>query len=574
MVQVLNSPSETVDDAAFPHDRRVEFARRILILASITISISTSVVCLMLVFALGQPSEVVLPVMLGSLTYLAIPFMMHMGMRMDMARNFFFIVTILVVLGIGLNPSAGIAFGFVTYLPIFICIAGMLYQRTGILILAAASLMVIAAIAVVDVTRLPVGRMIETPGSIATISVRHGMAVIFSAVLVIVAMGLFEDMLDRLRSARDQARRASESKTSFLANVSHEVRTPLNAILGMAEILRSTDLNDDQRRKVDTIAESGTTLLEMLNDILDISRLEADRMPISVARQDSSDLFAGIERLWSPIAEDKKLQFLIDFDASVPEAIEIDAQRFRQCMNNLMSNAIKFTPEGFVRIAARWDDREGSPTRLVVDVQDSGIGMSADAASRIFDPFGQADDTIMGAFGGSGLGLTITRQLSRMMNGDLTFKSVAGEGTIFTLSIASKALEQEAPRTPRNATPAAGLRVLVVDDIPTNLMVAATYMRVLGAQVDEAMSGDQAVELMRNQMFDLVLLDMHMPDTDGLWVLEKVNTFRRNAPPIVMITAGATEAEMDRARALGARDVLIKPLTPRILETLLRSYAA
>ncbi|WP_185802899.1 ATP-binding protein [Pontivivens nitratireducens] len=568
MVQMHNKPRPPEDD------ERLGFARRILILASITISISTSVVCLMLVFALGEQSAVVLPIMLGSLTYLAIPFMLHLGMRLGLARDLFFVVTIAVVLVIGLTPQEGIVFGFVTYLPIFICIAGMLYQKKGIIILTLISLVVIALVAVGDMTRLPIQRTIEGPGSIVTISMRHSIAVIFSAVLVIVAMGLFETMLERLRTARDQARRAAESKAAFLANVSHEVRTPLNAILGMAEILRSSDLNEDQRRKVETISESGATLLEMLNDILDISRLEADRMPISPARQDSSDLFAGVERLWGPIAEDKNLRFLIDFDANMPEAIEIDAQRFRQCMNNLLSNAIKFTPEGFIRVAARWDDRVGSPTRLVVDVQDSGIGMSVDAASRIFDPFGQADDSIMGAFGGSGLGLTITRQLSRMMNGDLTFKSIAGEGTIFTLSIGVKALETEATRIPRDPHPANGLRVLVVDDIPTNLMIAATYMRVLGAQVDEATSGTQAVELMRNQVFDLVLLDLHMPDMNGLWVLEKVHSFRRKPPPIVMITAGATEAEMDRARSLGARDVLIKPLTPRVMESLLRSYAA
>ena len=574
MEQAHDMPDMIEQDEAFPRVRRIEFARRILILASITISISTSVVCLMLVFALGQPEAVVLPVMLGSLTYLAIPIAMHMGMRLDLARILFFGMTIAVILIIGLIPREGIAFGFVGYLPIFICIGGMLFRRPGILVLTAASLGVIALIAIADLSRLPIERNIVSAGSIATISVRHAMAVIFSAVLVIVAMSLFEDMLDRLRSARDQARRAAETKTTFLANVSHEVRTPLNAILGMAEILQGTDLTDDQRRKVETISESGTTLLEMLNDILDISRLEANRMPMSPARQDASDLLAGVERLWAPIAEEKGLQFLIDYDMTIPEAIEIDAQRFRQCMNNLISNAIKFTAQGFVRIAARWDDREGAPTRLIIDVQDSGIGMSPDAASRIFDPFGQADDTIMAAFGGTGLGLSITRQLARMMGGDLTFKSVAGQGTIFTLTLAVKALEPEAPRVRREADIASGLRVLVVDDIPTNLIVAATYMRAFGAQVDEASSGDQALELMRNQGFDLVLLDLHMPDTDGLWVLEKVSTFRRPAPPIVMITAGATEAEMDRARQLGARDVLIKPLTPRVLESLLRSYAA
>ncbi len=553
---------------------RADFARRILILASITISISTSVLSLMLVFALGQPQAMVLNVLIASLAYLAIPLLFRLGFRLEVVRDVFFALSFATIFLMSLSPDEGVAFGFVSYLPIFICIAGMLYKRAGIITLALLSVGLVGGIAIVDLMRLPVERVMDSPGSVATVAVRHGMAVVFSAVLVIVAMSLFEDMLGRLRAARDHARRTSESKTSFLANVSHEVRTPLNAILGMAEILQQTDLDPDQRRKVETISESGSTLLEMLNDILDISRLEADRMPISPSRQDASDLLAGIEGLWSPIAEDKGLQFLIDFDPDIPEAIEIDPQRFRQCMNNLLSNAIKFTPEGHVRVAMRWDDRPGQPTRLVVDVQDTGIGMSPDAASRVFDPFNQADDTIMGSYGGSGLGLTITRQLARMMGGDLVFKSVQNEGTLFTLTLGVKALEPEAPRNPVPAPVANGLRVLVVDDIPTNLMVAASYMRALGAQVDEAMSGDQALELMRNQAFDLVLLDMHMPDTNGLWVLEKVQNLRRKVPPIVMITAGATEPEMERARALGARDVLMKPLTPRVLESLLRSYAA
>ncbi|QPH53396.1 ATP-binding protein [Pontivivens ytuae] len=553
---------------------RADFARRILVLASITISISTSVLSLMLVFALGQPQAMVLNVLIASLAYLAVPLLFRLGFKLELVRDVFFALSFVTIFLMSLSPDEGVAFGFVSYLPIFICIAGMLYQRSGIIILALLSVGLVGGIAIVDLMRLPVERVMDSPGSVATVAVRHGMAVVFSAVLVIVAMSLFEDMLGRLRAARDHARRTSESKTSFLANVSHEVRTPLNAILGMAEILQQTELDPDQRRKVETISESGSTLLEMLNDILDISRLEADRMPISPSRQDASDLLAGVEGLWSPIAEDKGLQFLIDFDPDIPEAIEIDPQRFRQCMNNLLSNAIKFTPEGHVRVAMRWDDRAGQPTRLVVDVQDTGIGMSSDAASRVFDPFNQADDTIMGSYGGSGLGLSITRQLARMMGGDLVFKSVQNEGTLFTLTLGVKALEPEAPRAPAPAPVANGLRVLVVDDIPTNLMVAASYMRALGAQVDEAMSGDQALELMRNQAFDLVLLDMHMPDTNGLWVLEKVQNLRRKVPPIVMITAGATEAEMERARALGARDVLMKPLTPRVLESLLRSYAA
>ncbi|WP_316014241.1 ATP-binding protein [Roseobacter sp. HKCCA0434] len=559
------------DVSVLDRERRIDFARRILNLASITISISTSVICLMLVFVLGEPQAVVMPIMIGSLAFLLIPVALSRGMRFELARGVFFGVTLAVILGIGLLPAEGIAYGFVGYLPVFICIGGMVYSRTGIVVLTGLSVLVIAIIAGVELTRLPIEREIVAAGSIATIAVRHMMVVLFSGVLVIVAMGLYLDVLDRLRAARDQARRAAESKTTFLANVSHEVRTPLSAILGMAEILRDTDLTDDQRSKVETIEESGTTLLEMLNDILDISRLEANRMPIVQARQDTSDLFAGIERLWGPIAADKGLDLLIDYDMSLPEAVEIDAQRFRQCMNNLMSNAVKFTPEGQIRVAPRWIDREGQPTRLVVDVHDTGIGMSAEAATQLFTPFGQADPQIVQDFGGSGLGLVITRQLARMMGGDLTFKSVEGQGTIFTLTLAVRALVPEAPR-PRFT--ASGLRVLVADDIPTNLMIAATYMRSLGAQVEEATSGAQALDLMRNQVFDLVVLDMHMPDTNGTWVLDRARALRRPAPPIVMITAGATEAEMDRARQLGARDILLKPLTPAMLESLLSRFAA
>ncbi|RED11071.1 ATP-binding protein [Pontivivens insulae] len=557
------------------NSQRLRFGRRILILSSVTISITTSLISILLVFGLQQDQNAVLPVLIGSLIYLIIPVLFRVGLSVEIVRDSFFAITFAVVLLISLDPAAGVAFGFISYLPIFVCVAGMLYSLRGLLVIAGLATALVVSIAILDITRLPNVRTVSDPGEVIMIATRQGYAILFSTVLVIVAMRLFQDMLARMREARDEARRISESKTAFLANVSHEVRTPLNAILGMAEILKTTELTAGQRRKIETISHSGGTLLELLNDVLDVSRLEANQMPVTPSAQSLSEIFDGLHRLWAPMAQGKGLTLRLSIEPGVPDRVMVDAQRLRQCVTNLISNAIKFTSDGEVSVSVRAEPHESGDTKLIIDVTDTGIGMSADAADRVFRAFGQADEAISKSFGGTGLGLTITRQLARLMGGDLRFKSLENSGTVFTLTlIAAPAVEEPDDIDQMGGQPAAGMRVLIVDDVPTNLMVAATYMRALGAQVDEAMNADTALELIRNQAFNLVLLDIHMPGNNGLWVLERLANGKGRVPPIVMITAGATEREIERARNLGARDVLVKPLTPRMLEGLVRDLAA
>jgi K+-sensing histidine kinase KdpD len=263
--------------------------------------------------------------------------------------------------------------------------------------------------------------------------------------------------------------------------------------------------------------------MEMLNQVLDVARLDSKQMAVSPEPTEMPTFFEGLLRLWSPIAEQKGLSFRMEIDPDIPEMLDVDVLRLRQCMNNLLSNAVKFTDEGFVLLSARWDVRDGSPTRLLVEVTDTGIGMAPDAAKRVFAPFEQVDRRIERSYGGAGLGLSITRNLARLMGGNLTFKSVADEGSIFTLTVLG--VESELPQMAEDEIPMMGRYVLsevtddpvedaatetcdgdgvfhavVADDLATNRFIAVSYLRTLGVETEEVENGADAVGICPTQM--------------------------------------------------------------------------
>lgn len=574
---------------------RVHFSRRILIWSSLTIAISASISGMLLVFAVGSSPDRVLPTLYTGVLYLLFPMLMRMGVPFIYVRDSFFAFSLLAILALGITGGGGIISGYASYLPIFICLSGMLYKTRGVIIVALLSVAIIGVTGTWDAIRTPFVISMPGAGDVMTTLSRQLVGIGFAAIIVIVAMGIFKDLLSRLSQARDDARAHSEAKSNFLAGLGHEVRTPLNAIIGMAEILKSDDLRPEQRQKVDTITNAGGALLDMLNDILDSAQIEATRMAIHPVRQEMPDLFEGFLRLWSPIAEQKGLSFRMEIDDDIPEALLIDPQRTRQCVNNLLSNALKFTETGHIRLIARWDVRPGSPTRLIIEVQDTGIGMPADAAERVFTPFEQVHDAQKGAYGGSGLGLSITRSLAKLMNGDLTFKSVQGEGTLFTLSIAAEAAPDDEvtfdiPASPitrsdflANDDPlktaqdnwVSTASVLVVDDVETNRFVATGYLSTLGATVIEAENGQEALDLALKTPFDLILMDRHMPETDGLWALKRFKMHPKTRDiPVVLVTAGTSDEDAQHCREQGASDVMLKPFTLSALHKLLRQVEA
>lgn len=384
-------------------------------------------------------------------------------------------------------------------------------------------------------------------------------------------VGALREREKELKIARRRAEAASEAKSSFLANVSHEIRTPLNGMLGMAQVLAASDLNAAQREQTDAILDSGRTLVALLNDVLDLSKIEAGKMEIAPVDSDLSHVMRRLDKLWQPNAEEKAIDLTLDLSASLPPRMKIDPVRVRQCVSNLISNAIKFTECGEVNVHVSIP-RSGPNAGLVqVKVRDSGIGMDAETIARLFTPFTQADGSTARRFGGTGLGLSISLKLARMMGGDLTVVSAPGQGSTFTLTFRAEAA---APPVATDKAAADGapvksgpIRVLIVDDVPLNRKVAKLFLEHQGWLTAEAIHGGDALTQLGTETFDLVLLDIHMPVMDGPETLRQIRA--SGAPwsrlPVIALTANAMAGDRERYEAMGMDGYVSKPIDQREL---------
>jgi CheY-like chemotaxis protein len=362
--------------------------------------------------------------------------------------------------------------------------------------------------------------------------------------------------------------------------MSHEIRTPLNGILGMAQVLQGEDLTDAQRDRVNVISESGQTLMALLNDVLDISKIEAGKLEI--ARIDGQ-LCLTIERvrqLFLHRAEERGLKLTLDVAEDLPAVLNYDPIRVRQCVANLLSNAIKFTETGSIRCHIGAEQRSAGDWLVRISVEDTGIGMDAETRSRLFGAFTQADASITRRFGGTGLGLAITRQLARLMGGDVDVESVPGEGSTFHLTFAAAAgvLKAREPSTEEPAEDAAdeavlrpvmGARVLLVDDNPVNRQVVKLFTAQLMPTIIEATNGEEALARLHEQDFDLVLLDVHMPVMDGKEAIKRIRASDQpwKDIPVIALTADAMSGDRERYLGMGMSDYISKPIDARELAT-------
>ncbi|HRQ71759.1 MAG TPA: ATP-binding protein [Phycisphaerales bacterium] len=372
---------------------------------------------------------------------------------------------------------------------------------------------------------------------------------------------------EELREAMQGALAASRAKSLFLANVSHEIRTPMTAIVGYTDMLADPEF-PSRAEAIEGIRRNADHLLGVINDILDLSRIEDGKMTVENRPFSPWQIVRESVELLRPKAEEKRLAVVVETDGTTPERVMADPLRLKQIVINLVGNAIKFTQHGRVRVAL---GLERAPTpRLMITVEDTGIGMAADQVDRLFTLFVQADESMARRFGGSGLGLSISRALARLMGGDITIRSSLGEGSVFTLSIPLGQAEEADPGTPAGAedaepadrAPLAGRRILLVEDGPDNQRIIEHHLRRAGAEVAVASNGQVALGIVASaaHAFDLILMDMQMPVMDG-YTATGVLRSRGLRTPIIALTAHAMEGERQRCLDAGCDGYLTKPIT-------------
>ena len=370
-----------------------------------------------------------------------------------------------------------------------------------------------------------------------------------------------------LAEARDAAQAANAAKSQFLANMSHEIRTPLNGVIGVAQALASTDLSIQQTEMLDLIQSSGRTLQVLLSDILDLARVESGRLELSEEAFDLGRAVREAAQLYEASAREKGLQFFVEIAPEADGWIAGDLVRLKQILTNLVSNAVKFTSEGFVSLtAAAGPDRDGVPT-LRFSVEDTGIGFDSRTRERLFSRFEQADGAITRKFGGSGLGLAISRQLAEMMGGDLDCESEPGGGSAFILTVPHRAAEAPgavaADLVETEADDRGTVRVLMADDHPVNRRVVEMILAQADVALTSVEDGAQAVQAIRDGDYDLILMDMQMPVMDGLTATREIRLHEAamglERTPLVMLTANALPEHIAAAEAAGADLHLPKP---------------
>jgi signal transduction histidine kinase/ActR/RegA family two-component response regulator len=388
----------------------------------------------------------------------------------------------------------------------------------------------------------------------------------------IVAMFLMALAFNAMRDqATLRAEQAAAARTLFLANMSHELRTPMNGVIGITEILFLGLQPDDTRRQLELLKRSGTQLVTLVNDILDLTRLETGRVSIESVPTDLPGIIGDIVALMAPLAAEKRISLVQEFADDAPRAVLTDPTRLRQAITNLVANAVKFTSQGSVTVRVKLSGK-----RLRVEVQDTGIGMSLEVQQRLFRPFEQADASFTRRYGGSGLGLAISQRLLTAMGGVLEVRSTEGQGSTLSLEIPCFPCELPASQPEVVGTVAVlpgspVRRVLVVEDNAVNRHVVLALLAKCGCTCAVAEDGAQAVDAVLREPFDLVLMDCHMPNVDGFEATRRIR--RSDGPvarlPIVALTASALNEDLARCREAGMDEVLTKPLTLAALRALL-----
>jgi PAS domain S-box-containing protein len=374
---------------------------------------------------------------------------------------------------------------------------------------------------------------------------------------------------EQLIKSKEHAEYTKKVKETFLANMSHELRTPVNGIIGITAMLQKTTMDDQQKGMLDLLATSSKSLLGVINDVLDISKIEAGKFNIIRTANNVYEIIKSVFDLLKFRADEANIEFFLEIDPDVPQTLMVDSLRLNQILMNLLSNAIKFTERGYVKLKVSVMQRHNDKVKLKYSIEDTGIGIPADRINKVFESFEQAEEDTVSKYGGTGLGLAIVKNLVELKGGELTVSSQVGKGSTFSFinwhTLAVKPAEKITQKTDKALTPFLNVKVLVAEDNMVNQFMLSKILKDWQVEVDMVDNGRKVIEKLRAKDYDIILMDTHMPEMNGYEAAKQIRVdFEepKRSIPIISLSAASFGHEQQEALTAGMNDVLSKPFQP------------